>query len=254
MLPPNAGHGDRGAWLRALAAQCARAFARTTLERTEAQGKPGARCTRSLACESDKAPGRSHHRFTGNTQPSLRNGFNGLFRALPGDRAFLPPSFADSTRDLDASVGASGPHDFAVRVSIARLATPTRPSHPAPNVRGDCAYAPLSGAGRRELVAVICPTAQAEYFFAKGWTGFRARRLICPSGKSITFVGWAKGALAPCPPSSSCRSLWARYALPTLRRLAGRLAAAINRKITRAGKNRARLQAIESSDRMAEMG
>ena len=43
---------------------------------------------------------------------------------------------------LDASVGASGPHDFAVRVSIVRrvpLARPTlpRPPHPVPNVRDD---------------------------------------------------------------------------------------------------------------------
>src|SRR5579872_508315 len=43
------------------------------------------------------------------------NGFNGFLRALPGDRAFLPPSPADHLRQLDASVGASGPHDFAVR-------------------------------------------------------------------------------------------------------------------------------------------
>src|SRR5258706_10570755 len=60
-----------------------------------------------------------------------RNGFNGLFRALPGDRALLPPLSADmwlvrarsgrhAFRKLDASVGASGPHDFAVRVSAAR--------------------------------------------------------------------------------------------------------------------------------------
>jgi hypothetical protein len=35
-------------------------------------------------------------------------------------------------RKLDASVGASGPHGFAVRVSAARLATPKRPPHPAP--------------------------------------------------------------------------------------------------------------------------
>src|ERR1700730_6333439 len=89
-----------------------------------------------------------------------------------------------TTCTLDASVGASGPHDFAVRIGIARLATPTRPSHPAPNVRGDCAYAPLSSAGRLQLVEVICPTAQAEYFCARGWSGFRARALICPSGKS----------------------------------------------------------------------
>src|SRR6202163_1798795 len=47
-----------------------------------------------------------------------RNGFNGLLRALPGDRALLPPSSADMSclspvgptqlRELDASVGASG--------------------------------------------------------------------------------------------------------------------------------------------------
>jgi hypothetical protein len=59
-----------------------------------------------------------------------RNGFNGLCRALPGDRALLPPSSADMSclspvgptqlRRLDASVGASGPHDFAVRESISR--------------------------------------------------------------------------------------------------------------------------------------
>ena len=35
------------------------------------------------------------HEHTGSAEalrPSLRNGFNGLLRALPGDRAFLPPS------------------------------------------------------------------------------------------------------------------------------------------------------------------
>jgi hypothetical protein len=47
---------------------------------------------------------------------------------------------------LDASVGASGPHDFAVRASAARLASLPRPPHPAPNVRDD-AYAPLFEAG-----------------------------------------------------------------------------------------------------------
>src|SRR5450631_1464687 len=59
-----------------------------------------------------------------------RNGFNGFLRALPGDRACLPPSPADvfclspvgptQLRKLDASVGASGPHDFAVRSNIVR--------------------------------------------------------------------------------------------------------------------------------------
>jgi hypothetical protein len=59
-----------------------------------------------------------------------RNGFNGLFRALPGDQAFLSPSLTDKAcripvgptclRKLDASVEASGPHDFAVRNNISR--------------------------------------------------------------------------------------------------------------------------------------
>ena len=52
---------------------------------------PDARRTRSLVCK-----GRKHtsirHRFAGITRHSLRNGFNGLLRALPGDRALLPPS------------------------------------------------------------------------------------------------------------------------------------------------------------------
>jgi hypothetical protein len=63
-----------------------------------------------------------------------RNGFNGLCRALPGDRALLPPSSADrfclspvgptQLRVLDAGVGASGPHDFAVRNNISRQRAP----------------------------------------------------------------------------------------------------------------------------------
>jgi hypothetical protein len=71
--------------------------------------------------------------------------------------------------DLHASVGASGPHDFAVRQNAARLAPLKRPSHPAPNVRDD-AYAPLIEAGRRESVEMICPTAKAKYFCEGDWT------------------------------------------------------------------------------------
>ena len=59
--------------------------------RQRAQGKPGVRCTRSRAC-SGGSTRVSHHEFTGNIRLSPRNGFNGLFRALPGDRALLPPS------------------------------------------------------------------------------------------------------------------------------------------------------------------
>ena len=57
----------------------------------------------------------------------------GLFRALPGDRAFLPPSSAGiASRELDASVGASGPHDFTVRLTRHSSKAHQRPPHPAP--------------------------------------------------------------------------------------------------------------------------
>jgi hypothetical protein len=47
----------------------------------------------------------------------------GLYRALPGDRALLPPSFRRANpANLNTSVGVSGPHDFAVRKLLARQA------------------------------------------------------------------------------------------------------------------------------------
>jgi hypothetical protein len=77
--------------------------------------------------------GRTHtsnNEYTGIARHSRTQWFYGLFRALPGDRALLPPSSADrfclspvgptQLRELDASVGASGPHDFAVRSNISR--------------------------------------------------------------------------------------------------------------------------------------
>jgi hypothetical protein len=108
----------------------------------------------------------SHHRFTGAARHSPRNGFNGFLRDLPGDRALLSPSSCEygwsapgradfASAKLDASVEASGPHDFAVRSNIVRLralspltgwtppcdddCAPTlpRPPHPVPNVRDD---------------------------------------------------------------------------------------------------------------------
>ena len=62
-----------------------------------------------------------------------------LIRDHPGDRAFLPPSPCGLTMDrkpgwarhistgLDASVGASGPHDFAVRACPAKALAGPRP-------------------------------------------------------------------------------------------------------------------------------
>jgi hypothetical protein len=56
---------------------------------------PGARRTRSLACKVKK-----HTSIVTTVAPDspgipARNGFNGLLRALPGDRACLSPSPAE---------------------------------------------------------------------------------------------------------------------------------------------------------------
>ena len=74
----------------------------------------------------------------------------GLLRALPGDRAFLSPSLAEiGFRQLDASVGASGPHDFAVRKSAPSSLAPPASTASRPNVRDD-GQRPSPGTGRRE--------------------------------------------------------------------------------------------------------
>jgi hypothetical protein len=67
-----------------------------------------------------------------------------LIRALPGVPGLIATvALRDRRERLDLSVGRPGPHDFAVRRLAARLAVRQRPSHLAPNVRGDCANAPL---------------------------------------------------------------------------------------------------------------
>jgi hypothetical protein len=148
----SSGH-ERRTWLIAPRRNRARAFAGTvrpegvgTLSEgaarpsSEGAGNAGCLCTRSLACDVKMA-----HELVTTGPPEkpgipARNGFNGFLRALPGDRAFLSPSSArrdKRLRQLDASVGASGPHDFAVRNERASSCASPRPPHPKPYVRDD---------------------------------------------------------------------------------------------------------------------
>jgi hypothetical protein len=82
-----------------------------------AQGMPGA----STAPAALRADQRKHVSAVTAGWPKTSGipraaGFNGFLRALPGDRAFLPPSPARSSpHRLDISVEISEPHDFAVR-------------------------------------------------------------------------------------------------------------------------------------------
>ena len=148
------------------------AFELHTPSRKRAQGRPGARCTRGLVRKVHQENAHEHTGSAETLRPSLRNGFTaynglspvtGLFCHRRSREALAP-------QELDASVGASGPHDFAVRIGtlVSRTAASTA-SHP--NVRDD-GQRPSSGTGWRELVALICPTAKAKYFCRTGWTDF----------------------------------------------------------------------------------
>src|SRR5437762_2757340 len=95
-----------------------------------AQGRPGACCTRGLACDLRKQKCTRAYRAAGAFRPSLRNGFTAYSALSP-----VNGSFATVAREklrfsgLDASTAASGPHDFAVRSSRTRQLQLSRPSH-----------------------------------------------------------------------------------------------------------------------------
>src|ERR1700737_412654 len=65
---------------------------------------PGARCARSRACSVVNTR-VSHHGHTGKRPAFPAQWFYGLFRALPGDRACLPPSSALRLANLTPASG-----------------------------------------------------------------------------------------------------------------------------------------------------
>jgi hypothetical protein len=67
---------------------------------------------------------------------------------------------------------ASGSQDHTTSPSaanITRQLMQSRPSHPAANVRDD-RETPLLWSGMAVSMDLICPTTQAQYFCAEGWT------------------------------------------------------------------------------------
>jgi len=123
-------------------------------ENQRAQGRPGARCTRGLACMMHKKMRTRAYRFSGEHPAFPAQWLYGLLRARPGDRLSCHRHQQNYFRQLDASTGASGPHDFTVRSGIVRphikfAPTPSRPPLPVPRLRRW--PTPLGGTGWREL-------------------------------------------------------------------------------------------------------
>ena len=67
-----------------------------------------------------------------NIRHSLRNGFTAAPRSPRCVGRSSHRRYANRFAQLDPSVEGTGPHGLTVRIDLARLATPIRPSHPAP--------------------------------------------------------------------------------------------------------------------------
>ncbi|MHC2165142.1 hypothetical protein ACVL5V_007563 [Bradyrhizobium ottawaense] len=117
--------------LRILAASSARALlSACPPEDQEGAGKAGRRLAPAIPCAGSNA----HGWITGDagtSQPSLRDGLNGVLRALLGERCTIAPVAlrddrcahrlaATSPQGLTHRPRASGPHDFSVRAHLRR--------------------------------------------------------------------------------------------------------------------------------------
>jgi hypothetical protein len=123
---------------------------------------------RSLAC-SVKNTRVSHHGHTGSPGIPYAMVLTVSFVLSPviGLVCHRHPRFS---RRLDAGVEASGPHDFAVRVSAIRQARHPRPPHPTPYVRDD-RETPLREGGTAMDIDLIWAKLEREYFCKQDWTG-----------------------------------------------------------------------------------
>jgi hypothetical protein len=78
-------------WVRILAARRVRGFVLFPPEKGRAQETPGARCTRSLAC-NEKSTRVYSPQVRRTVRRFLRNGVTAYSVLSPANRAFLPPS------------------------------------------------------------------------------------------------------------------------------------------------------------------
>ncbi len=117
---------------RVLAARCARGLQGKFAPRSQrAQGRPGARCTRGLACIKGVEGAHEHTGSAETLRPSPRNGSTD-YTCSPRRSGFVchrrpanmacprPVGPASPPRDLTPTQRLSGPHDFSVRNNIVR--------------------------------------------------------------------------------------------------------------------------------------
>ena len=125
-----------------------RVMKRTALgNQKRAQGMPGDGLTHGPP--ANRKAGGSHHRFSRNNRHSLRDGFNGVLRALPRNRAFLLLSRADRSARLTPASGCQD-HTTSPSVSAAFVSRyHPRPSHPRLTFGDDWPQRPSCRGGTR---------------------------------------------------------------------------------------------------------
>jgi hypothetical protein len=134
---------------------------------------PGARCARSRVwcVESTRV---SHHGHTGNTRHSPRNGFTAYIALSPVTGLVCHRRLRSRLRKLDASVGASGPHDFTVRVHAPSSEAPPASTASRP---ASVTIASRPSVGRDAIdIGLIWVCDEGKYFWKWDWT--RQIRLI----------------------------------------------------------------------------
>ena len=136
-------------------------------EKQRAQGRPGARCTRGLVCNSAQKTHTSiqvQRRQSGIPCAMVY----GLFRALPGDRAFLPPSPALLSANLTPASGCQD-HTTLPSASCAFVKGAIHVHRIPPHVCDDheTPLMPRRDGGGYRLIWVF---GKSEYFFKRGWT------------------------------------------------------------------------------------
>src|SRR5258705_2278205 len=107
-------------WLHDLAAQCARGLLELSpSEATRGRREDRVRAAPAVSCASCTKENAHEHTGSAETlRPSPRNGFTAYFALSPvtGFLATVIPEKLPSP-ELDASIRAPGPHDFAVRIA-----------------------------------------------------------------------------------------------------------------------------------------
>jgi hypothetical protein len=118
------------------------------------RGEDRVRAAPAVSCA--KANTKNAHEHTGSAEavrPSLRNGFTTyivLSPARPGLLVTVAPKKRELLANLTPAIGASGPHDFAVRFTRPSSKAHRRPSLPAPT-SVTMANAPSLGTGWRGI-------------------------------------------------------------------------------------------------------